>query len=123
MNSYRPTRVSKNERRKDAASGSETQGFKIEAMGAKLQLKEVPKQISMTLPPTLYEQVSEKAAQMNIGIDETIAVLLRFGLAVQEQREAEMERVADDFRSSKTSHNQEEKKRLGDELGGAIFGR
>ena len=88
-------------------------------MGAKRQLEEGP--ISMSLPSTLYEQVSRKAAQMNIGVDEAIAVLLQYGLAAQEQREAEIERLTDDLRSSKTSD--EEKKRLGDELGGAIFGR
>jgi hypothetical protein len=92
-------------------------------MGAKLQLKEVPKEVTMTLPSTLYEKVSEKAAQMNIGVDQAIAVLLGYGLEAQEQREAELERLADDFRSYKFSRNPEEKKRLGDELGGALFGR
>lgn len=90
-------------------------------MGVKHQLEEETKEISMTLPSALYEQVSKKAAQMDIGVDEAIAVLLRYGLAAQEQREAELERLTDDLRSSKTS--EQEKKRLGDELGGAIFRR
>ena len=88
-------------------------------MGANRQLDPGP--ITMSLPSTLYEQVRRKAAQMNIGVDEAIAVLLRYGLAVQEQHEAEIERLTDGLRSSKTSD--EEKKRLGDELGRAIFGR
>jgi hypothetical protein len=92
-------------------------------MSANLQLREVPKEVSMTLPSTLYAQVSEKAAQMNVGVDEAIAVLLRYGLAVQEQREAELECLAGDLRSPTISNNPGEKKRLGDELGGAIFGR
>lgn len=98
-------------------------GLQSSKMSADLQAKEVPKEVDMTLPSTLYEQVSEKAAQMNVGVDEAIAVLLRYGLAVQEQREAELECLAGDLRSSTISNNPAEKKRLGDELGGAIFGR
>jgi hypothetical protein len=76
----------------------------------------------MTIPSALHQQIVEKAQQMNMGFDETVTTLLRIGLETQTRREAELEGLVEDFRSG-ADMDPEKKHRLGDELGGAIFGR
>jgi hypothetical protein len=76
----------------------------------------------MTIPSGLHQQIVEKAQQMNMGFDEAVTTLLRIGLETQIRREAELEGLVEDFRSG-ADMGSEKKRRLGDELGGAIFGR
>jgi transcription elongation GreA/GreB family factor len=74
----------------------------------------------MELPTDIHEQIAAKAQQMNLAFDETVALLLRYGLERQNEREALIEDLANRLRRS-TSRRV--KDRLSDELGGMIFGQ
>lgn len=87
-------------------------------MGAKRQIERVVTE--MSIPWDLDAAVRAKAAEMSVSYEDAVSALLRLGLAAQKQRESDLDRLADKFRSTE---DEAEKKRLGDELGGAIFGR
>ena len=87
-------------------------------MGAKRQLEKVV--TAMSIPSALDAEVRAKAAEMNVSYEVAVSALLRLGLEAQKQREADLDDLVDRFRETE---DQGECKRLGDELGGAIFGR
>lgn len=73
----------------------------------------------MSIPSALDAEVRAKAAEMSVSYEDAIASLLRLGLDAQKQREAELDELVDRFRGTE---DEAERKRLGHELGGAIFG-
>ena len=63
-------------------------GMELEVHGgdAAGRLDDTSRQISMTLPAELHQQIAAKACAMSLGFDETVAVLLRYGIEAQAQR-------------------------------------
>ena len=78
-----------------------------------------PDPISMTLPPQLDEQVRSIASRVGIGVEETVAVLLKYGLEAMQAKEA---KLADLSERLHVAQDPGERDRLGDELGREIFG-
>jgi len=87
-------------------------------MGARRQLEKVV--TTMSIPSALDAEVRAKAAEMNVSYEEAVSALLRLGLEAQKQREADLDEMVDRFRATE---DEGERKRLGEELGGAIFGQ
>lgn len=87
-------------------------------MGVKRQLERVVTE--MSIPSDLDTAVRAKAAEMSVSYEDAVSALLRLGLEAQKQREAELDELVDRFRGTE---DEAERRRLGDELGGAIFGR
>lgn len=77
------------------------------------------KSLRMTIPPELSEEIEAKSKALDIGLDELVNTLLRFGLQVQRDREEALYRLVNRMRNT---DDPKEKKRLSDELGNELFG-
>ena len=73
----------------------------------------------MTLSPDLHDQISEKAAAMNMPFHQTMVTLLRIGLTAQTAQERELKSLFEDYRSAPQDTSQIAMDRLGE----AIFGK
>lgn len=88
-------------------------------MGTARQL-EGPKHLNMTISPELHSAIHAKAQAMQTDFNKTVEVLLRFGLEVQNQREAEVAILTERLQNSDDPKVQNH---TADELGHAIFSR
>jgi hypothetical protein len=78
---------------------------------------ESTKEVTLTLPAELNDQIREKATVFGADFDKMVAVLLRYGLAVQNEREREIARLTDQIVLS----NEQEAVAASDRLGKMIF--
>ena len=78
-----------------------------------------PDPISMTLPLQIDEQARSIASRVGIGVEETVALLLKYGLEAMQAKEA---KLADLSERLHVAQNAGERDRLGNELGREIFG-
>ena len=85
-------------------------------MGAK-QAK-VPELIQMTLPSEI-EQVRCVSRKVGIGVEDTVTLLVRYGL---EAMQVKVARLADLSERLHVAEDPGERDRLGDKLGKEIFG-
>jgi hypothetical protein len=81
----------------------------------------VSKQIrrSVTLPPQVDKQIEKIAKHRRLSGNRVLVELVELGLEASKQKEKEFFELAERFRSS---HDSEEVKQLGDELGRFVFG-
>jgi hypothetical protein len=77
------------------------------------------KSLTLTLPLELCEEVEAKSKALDIGFDELVSTLLRFGLRVQKDHEEALDRLIERMRNT---DDPQEKKRLSDELSNELFG-
>jgi len=82
--------------------------------------QERAKRESLALPAELNQRIAEKAKELGTSLDTTAAVLLGYGLGVQEQRERELEDLAERIASS---NDPAEIDRLQNQLGEFLFGK
>ena len=78
-----------------------------------------PDPISMTLPLQIDEQVRSIASRVGIGVEETVALLLKYGLEAMQAKEAKLAVLSERLH---VAEDPAERDRLGDELGREIFG-
>ena len=76
--------------------------------------------MTFTLPTELTDQIAETAAALGASLDQTVAVLLRYGLAVQMERDREIAKLAEQIASST---DEDEINSANNQLGEMIFGR
>ena len=81
----------------------------------------VSKQIrrSVTLPPQVDKQIEKIAKHRRLSGNRVLVELVELGLEARKQKEKEFFELAERFRRS---HDSEEVKQLGDELGRFVFG-
>jgi hypothetical protein len=77
------------------------------------------KSLTLTLPLDLCEEVEAKSKALDIGFDQLVSTLLRFGLRVQRDHEEALNRLVERMRNT---DDPQEKKRLSHELGSELFG-
>jgi hypothetical protein len=75
--------------------------------------------LTLTLPLDLCEEIEAKSRSLDIGLDQLVNTLLRFGLQTQREREEALYRLVNRMRNT---DDPQEKKRLSDELGNELFG-
>jgi hypothetical protein len=75
--------------------------------------------LTLTLPMDLCEEIDAKSKGLDVGLDELITTLLRFGLQVQKDHEEALYRLVKQMRKT---DDPKEKKRLFDRLGNELFG-
>ena len=89
-------------------------------MGGLALHRETKDQVTLMLPSELARQITGKASAMHVSVDAAAAVLLAFGLKVQEENERETAQLVDLARNSEIiEHRTEAIERLGE----SIFGR
>lgn len=74
---------------------------------------------SVTLPPQVDKQIEKIAKHRRLSGNRVLVELVELGLEARKQKEKEFFELAERFRSS---HDSEEVKQLGDELGRFVFG-
>lgn len=81
----------------------------------------VSKQIrrSVTLPPQVDKQIEKIAKHRRLSGNRVLVELVELGLEARKQKEKTFFELAERFRGS---HDSEEVKQLGDELGRFVFG-
>ncbi len=78
------------------------------------------KHLNMTISPELHSAIHAKAEAMQTDFCCLVEVLLRFGLEVQNRREAEIATLTEQLRNSDDPQVHD---RTAEELGRAIFSR
>jgi hypothetical protein len=63
-------------------------------------------EVTLTLPAELSDQIAKTAAALDASLDETVAVLLRYGLAVQLEKDREIARLAEQIASRRIDFRQ-----------------
>jgi hypothetical protein len=76
--------------------------------------------MELRLSPELRQQIEAKALSLNLDLHTVVAVLLKLGLRAQDEREEELQRLAQALPSSTEP---EEQGRLGEQLGEMLFAR
>ena len=74
---------------------------------------------TVTLPPTVATQVRAMAKHRRLSANRMLVELIENGIAAETKKQQEFFELAERFRSAT---EQEEVKRLGDELGRMVFG-
>jgi hypothetical protein len=74
---------------------------------------------SLTLPREIAKQVESIAKRRRLSDNRVLVSLIEEGIAAAKQREKEFFRLAERFREAQ---DQDEIKRLGDEMGRFVFG-
>jgi hypothetical protein len=82
--------------------------------------KEAVEQVTVTIPASLNNQITDKAQALGTSGDVVISVLLKEGLAIQSQREQKISELHDAILSTK---DEAESRAATDRLGGTIFGK
>lgn len=73
----------------------------------------------MVLPSDLDREVRAKAAEMKMDLTQTIALLVRYRLDVQHEKEAKLQELSGQLREAR---DPEDRLRLAAELGREVFG-
>ena len=76
--------------------------------------------MTVTIPASLNNQITEKAQALGTSRDVVITVLLKEGLAIQSQREQKISELHDAILSTK---DETESRAATDRLGETIFGK
>ena len=74
--------------------------------------------LTLTLPAELYDQMRSKAEYLGIEVDKLAAVLLNYGLSVQNDKEQAISRLAEQVA---VSSSEEDAAGATDQLGKIIF--
>jgi hypothetical protein len=77
-------------------------------------------QVSVRLPADLSQDINARAKELSFSLNRTIVQLLRSGIENEQNKKRLLE---EKLRLYREATNQEEIKRLGDELGAMLFGK
>ena len=88
-------------------------------MGVLAPHTETKEQLILTLPSDLALKITDKAAAMHVSVDAAAAVLLTYGLKVQEENERAIAQLVDTARWA----DADQRASAIDALGESIFGR
>jgi hypothetical protein len=81
--------------------------------------KDMSGRVSVALTPEIYAEVSARAEQNEISLNRAILQLLRIGIDAEKQKKQRLDEM---LRKYRECSDPVEVERLGEELGGMIFG-
>ena len=82
--------------------------------------QDTKKEAILKLPPELVCQIADRAKAMHVSFDAAAAVLLQYGLRVQEQKERELEALLRSFHDSPDDASRD---KAFEEIGKTVFNK